>query len=588
VGLGGWPQALAVAGVCLATLTLGLLGLRLSRTTSDFYVASRAVSPLWNASAICGEYLSAASFLGVAGLVLAAGTDMLWYPVGYTAGYLALLVLVSAPLRRTGAYTLPDFAEIRMRSRVLRRAASLLVVGIGWLYLVPQFQGAGLTLQTVTGAPRWVGVATAAAVVLVGALGGGMRSITVVQAFQFWLKLAAISFPVMFLLMAWYVDGAPDPSAATGRPVARETLTAHLGEATRLRVADPTTVTVRGHVDGEPVDGTVHLAPPGGVVLGAGSTVTVPAGQPVPNAETIIPKGGASWSAPLSAGRRDHPLYRTYSLVLALLLGTMGLPHVMVRFYTNPDGRAARRTAGVVVALLGAFYLFPPIYGALARIYLPDLLLTGQTDTAVLLLPARMLPGALGETMSALVAAGAFAAFLSTSSGLVVSVAGVLGQDLLRGRASVPGFQAGAVMAVALPAAVSLLAGHVGLADTVGLAFALAASTFCPLLVLGIWWRKLTVAGALAGLAAGGMLAGSATIVTMLGGPPDGLAGALLAQPAAWTVPVAFVVMVAVSLFTPSTTPPGVRRVMVRLHAPDRLDLDRRPDVPARLATPLR
>ena len=115
------PQAIAVATVCLATLAVGAIGLRLSRTTSDFYVASRAVSPAWNASAIGGEYLSAASFLGVAGLVLAFGSDMLWYPVGYTAGYLVLLLLVAAPLRRSGAYTLPDFAEIRFDSTAVRR-----------------------------------------------------------------------------------------------------------------------------------------------------------------------------------------------------------------------------------------------------------------------------------------------------------------------------------------------------------------------------------------------------------------------------------------------------------------------------------
>ena len=101
-------------------------------------------APRLNASAIGGEYLSAASFLGVAGLVLTFGADMLWYPVGWTAGYLVLLVLVAAPLRRSGAYTLPDFAEARLGSR--RGApdvASLLVVLIGWLYLLPQFQGAG-------------------------------------------------------------------------------------------------------------------------------------------------------------------------------------------------------------------------------------------------------------------------------------------------------------------------------------------------------------------------------------------------------------------------------------------------------------
>src|SRR6059058_1709202 len=152
-----WPAVLAVVAVCVATVAIGALGLRLSRTTSDFYVASRVVTPRWNASAIGGEYLSAASFLGIAGLVLSFGADVLWYPVGYTAGYLVLLALVAAPLRRSGAYTLPDFAEIRLGAPFVRRTASMLVILIGWLYLVPQLQGASLTLATQTGAPTWLG-----------------------------------------------------------------------------------------------------------------------------------------------------------------------------------------------------------------------------------------------------------------------------------------------------------------------------------------------------------------------------------------------------------------------------------------------
>src|SRR3954464_13658639 len=200
----------AIGLVVAATIGMGLLGLRLSRTTSDFYVASRAVSPRWNASAISGEYLSAASFLGIAGLVLAAGADMLWFPVGYTAGYLVLLVLVAAPLRRSGAYTLPDFAEIRLRSGLVRRTASVLVVGIGWLYLLPQFLGAGLALQTAAGAPRWLGTAVVVLVVVANVAAGGMRSVTIVQAFQYWLKLTAIGLPVVLLLLVWHADGSPN------------------------------------------------------------------------------------------------------------------------------------------------------------------------------------------------------------------------------------------------------------------------------------------------------------------------------------------------------------------------------------------
>src|SRR5215216_1432135 len=118
----------AIVLVVVATIGIGLFGLRISRTTSDFFVASRTVTPRWNASAISGEYLSAASFLGVAGLIMKYGADVLWYPVGFTTGYLALLLFVAAPLRRSGAFTLPDFAEVRLRSPLLRRLATVFVI----------------------------------------------------------------------------------------------------------------------------------------------------------------------------------------------------------------------------------------------------------------------------------------------------------------------------------------------------------------------------------------------------------------------------------------------------------------------------
>ena len=202
------PGVVAVVLVSLATLVIGTWGLRISRTTSDFFVASRTVRPRLNASAIGGEYLSAASFLGVAGLLLTFGAEMLWYPIGWTAGYLVLLVLVAAPLRRSGAYTLPDFAEARLGSRGVRKLCSVLVVAIGWLYLLPQFQGAGVTLRATIGAPPWAGSLVVAVVVLASVSPGGMRSITFVQAFQYWLKLTALLVPAFVLLAVWMADGA--------------------------------------------------------------------------------------------------------------------------------------------------------------------------------------------------------------------------------------------------------------------------------------------------------------------------------------------------------------------------------------------
>jgi cation/acetate symporter len=255
----------------------------------------------------------------------------------------------------------------------------------------------------------------------------------------------------------------------------------------------------------------------------------------------------------------------------------MGLPHVLVRFYTNPDGRDTRRTTLVVIVLLSTFYLLPTLFGAFGRLYAPDLLLTGDTDATVLLLPERMLGGLPGALLGALVTAGAFAAFLSTASGLTVSVAGVLSQDVLGARRERPRaqrirlFRLSAIAGIAVPYLLSLPSGHLGLAAVVGLAFAVAAATFCPLLVLGIWWRRLTDAGALAGLVVGGALAISAVLVTIVGGDTGGWSGALLEQPAAWAVPITFAVMIGVSLATPTRVPVNVGRVMVRLHAPESL-----------------
>jgi cation/acetate symporter len=121
----------AVTCVTLGAIGLGAWGVRLARTTSDLYVASRAITPWWNAAAISGEYLSAASFLGIAGLEMKLGTSVLWLPLGFAAGYLALLFFVAAPLRRFGSYTIPDFAEARLQSRTLRLVAAGFVLLIG-------------------------------------------------------------------------------------------------------------------------------------------------------------------------------------------------------------------------------------------------------------------------------------------------------------------------------------------------------------------------------------------------------------------------------------------------------------------------
>ena len=407
--------------------------MRVARTPADFLVAAREVPPTVNASAISGEYLSAASFLGVAGLVYLDGVGALWYPVGYATGYLVLLLLVAAPLRRFGAYTIPDFAEGRLGSPVLRKVSMAFVLVIGWFYLLPQFKGAGITMQVVMGTPYWVGVVALGAIVTGNIAAGGMKGVTVVQAFQFWLKIMAIAIPALVLLGLTHpqTQALDEPVGATF-PVAT---TVSITEPIRFTVTQPETVTGSGdarrsahhragHARARPAPGHRWHQP----------ALSRPASA-APSAVGLDELQGTSWSMPFArAGTgQQHPLAATYGLILATFLGTVGLPHILVRFYTNRDGRSARRTTAIVLLFVSCFYLFPVVFAVLGRLEAPGLYLTANSDSVVLVLPRIAVAGPVGVVLAALVAAGAFAAFLSTSSGLLISVAGALSHDLLDG-----------------------------------------------------------------------------------------------------------------------------------------------------------
>ena len=548
----------AVVPVLLVTLLIGARGVAAMRTTSDFLVASRRISPTVNAAAVSGEYLSAASFLGIAGLVVKDGVGALWYPVGFAAGYVAMLALVAAPMRRTGALTVPDFADARLGSAPLRTLSALVVLVIGCLYLVPQFAAAGQVLGLVSGTPYWVGVVLAGAAVSITLALGGMRAATYVQAFQFVLKLVLFIVPALWLVL----QVGPDTRRDALAPVEFSRFAAATPVQFRLDttfiVDEPTRVSVSG--------GPTQLLAPGRHVADAGSTWVFDAGAAVPRIGGG-PPGGPGWARPLlDPSDAGYPLLSTWSVLVATVLGTMGLPHILIRFHTSPDGRGARRTAAITVALLGAFYLFPGVYGLLGAVLLPELYLSGATDTVVVALPAKVDQGPVGSLFTALLTAGAFAAFLATSLGLLLAVSGALSHDLVPGSLRrlrfTPLAAAGAVVLLALPAA------SIDVGVLVTSAFAVAASTFCPLLVLGIWWPRLTARGAMVGMLVGLLASAGVIGVDLLLGPPPGLTAILLGQPALWSVPLAFATMVLVSLG--GRPPAGAAAAMLRLHLDER------------------
>ncbi|GAA2334070.1 cation acetate symporter [Saccharopolyspora halophila] len=547
--------------IVIATVGVGMWGSKTSRTR-DFSAARKPVREERNAAAISGEYLSAASFLGVAGLVLKDGVDALWYPIGFAAGYLALMLFVVAPMRRSGAFTMPDFVEARLNSLNLRSLCTVFVVIIGWLYLVPQLQAAGLTLSAIGGFRyHHLGIIVVAVIAYVSIMTGLLSAVTLVQAFQYWVKLFAITLPAFALLLVFVTGQQQQSLGEPVPPVFPRDTAVHIDTDVRLQVSEPVWL-AQSDPGGEP--GAVYLQP-GTHLVEAGSELRFPAGAAVPVVSDAEPNN-ENWLLPQRDGVSG--LLETYSILIATFLGTMGLPHVLGRFYANPSGEGARRTALYVLALLGAFYLFPTIFGLLSRLYTPRLLVTGHTDAAVLLLPHAMLGNWLGGVLAAVTAAGAFAALLSTSSGLVVSLAGVLSsRDGLWGRTM--SFRAGAALSCVVPVLLALPLEDHDIAQSVGLAFAMAASTFCPVLVLGIWWRGLTDIGATCGMITGGVLVAAFALAGLAG--PGTWWAELAGQPALVTVPIAFAVTYGVSRATRNRIPSGVARLMLRLHAPDRL-----------------
>jgi Na+(H+)/acetate symporter ActP len=289
----------------------------------------------------------------------------------------------------------------------------------------------------------------------------------------------------------------------------------------------------------------------------------------------------------LAKHEKPLALLYTYSLIIALVCGTAGLPHILVRFYTNPDGVAAKRTTMWVMILIGVFYLFPPVFGVMGRNLLPDLYAgvgAKGTDKVVLKLP-------WGSILSGITCAGAFAAFMSTFSGLLVSMTGALAHDvygrMLRPR-STPQQQMRAfrVCAVIIGAVAILLGMQVEpfqINFMVGQAFAIAAASYFPLLFVSCWWRGLTMKGAATGMLTGGLLALIGITLTSFSDlkwlPLDAfwaahpLSRILCEQPAIWTVPLAITLMVVVSRLTKKEIPSDIRLKMLVLHAPEKLGL---------------
>ena len=565
----------------IVTVAMGFWSAKKSKTASDFFVAGRSVGVGMNASAISGEYLSAASFMGVAGMVMSSGYDALWYPVCYACGYLFLLLFIAGPLRRFGAYTIPDFAEGRFDSPLFRKIAVIFVLFIGFFYTMPQMKGAGTTLAYIfPGLPYWVGVVLVGAVITLNVALGGMKGITFVQAFQYWAKMFAISVPI-FVLMSLY--------GHYGNHLQANLVKEHSGI---ISSGDTSTSLEKApELNRKPLP---EKSPADSIWLNPFGPLTTKA---VDTAIKTAPDEARK--AVLQSQRRPYSLLYTYSLIIALVCGTAGLPHILVRFYTNPDGVAAKRTTMWVMILIGVFYVFPPVFGVMGRNLMPELYngLTGVkgTDGVVLNLPVILSEryGVWGSILSGITCAGAFAAFMSTFSGLLVSMTGALAHDvygrILRPRSTADErmrmFKVCAVLCGAGAIVLGFLVEGFEINKMVGWAFAIAATSYFPLLFLATWWRGITMKGAATGMLVGGTFSLLAIASTMFADQAKWAVGLktyyaahpllriLAEQPAIWGLPLAMVLMIVISKLTAKEIPADIRMKMLVLHAPEKLGL---------------
>lgn len=538
------PSVMATLALALvAAFLLGVATRPRTASTLDFYLAGQRVGVATNASAICGDYFSAASFLGVAAAVYAAGVDGIWYATGFAAGFVPVVLFLAAPLRRFGEFSLPDFLGRRLESDAVRLVAVLIVQLVIVSYLIPQAVASGITWELLVGAgigglsPYVTGVlvSTVAITALVGL--GGMRGATWTQAVQ---------FAFLLLVLLWL----------TGATVAG-------GFGYANSVADAAS---------EPLTNPVPSAE-----AASGWTLEV--------VENRIGSGPARFDQP---GARYGPASQV-ALVVTLIMGTAGLPHVMNRFFTSPTGRAARLTTVWVLGAAGLFYALAVLLGVAARSAIADAAgdapwLDDLTVDGVLRVPehALLALGRLvaGEAGLGVLAAAALIAVMSTIAGLLLAGAASWGHDVYErhlnpratprqamraGRFAIVVVAAvGAGIAVALrPHDLSGLFPSL-VATMVTWAFTLAGSALTPALLLSVWWRGVTAAGAIAGMATGSVIAVGGFLAGIAGVAGDGDVGGVLLSPALVAAPAATLVIVVVSR---ATRPPAdLDGLWLRLH----------------------
>jgi len=421
------------------TLVVTFWASRRAQTATGFYAAGRGITAPQNGFAIAGDYLSAASFLGIAGLIYIYGFDGFLYSIGFLVAFLTVMFLLAERMRNAGKFTIADVLAFRLRERPARVAAAIGTLAVAAFYLIAQMVGAGVLIQALVGIDFALAVLITGGFMLIYVILGGMVATTWVQIIK------AVLLMIGILVMSVWV---------------------------LIKVGSPIELFNRAEANKGGADSTFSLGP-----------------------GTFLPK-------PID----------TVSLGLALVLGTAGLPHILMRFFTVPNAKAARGSVVWAMVLIGAFYLLTTFIGYGARVFLgPEGVEAAGTGGN---LAAPNLAEVLGgDVFLAIITAVAFATILAVVAGLVLSASSAIAHDvwssiIRKGKDSekeeVVVAKVAALGIGIIAMAIAIIGGSgLNVSFMVGLAFAIAASANFPALLLALTWRRFNTTGAIAGVLTG-------------------------------------------------------------------------------------
>jgi cation/acetate symporter len=504
----GTPQAVIGWAFLLLTLALyAVIGvLNFTKRLDEYYVAGRKVPAFFNGMATGADWMSAASFISMAGLIWLLGYDGLAYVMGWTGGYVLLALLFAPYIRKFGQFTIPDFVATRFaeHARAVRLVGAICAIIVSFTYVTAQVTGVGVIMARFVGVPYELGVFIGLSGVLVCSFLGGMKSITWTQVAQYIILIIAYLIPVSVLSMRF-----------TGMPVSEIMYGQALQNIVQLEAAQ----NLPSYV--EPFNQPLTNA--------SARSSAAQLGLPQPPAIRVDNWLGAPWEF--------------LALTFCLMAGTVGLPHILIRYYTVPSPKEARISVGWSLFFIFLLYFTAPAYAAFSRweilqnvvgrpiaslpswvqnwaatgllrindtngdgiLQFADLVIS--SDLIVLATPEI---AGLSYTVAALVAAGGLAAALSTADGLLLVIATAVSHDVYAKLIN-PSASYGRrfllsrimILIAAFAAATAALPRLALIAQMVAWAFSLAASTFFPVILLGIFWKRANAKGAIAGMIGG-------------------------------------------------------------------------------------